>query len=147
MWSDTPQSYSNIVVERTNNSVIIRGIDSDSTIVAHYANNGQIGTDTISNTDVTLNSISPNSTIMIYKHNHIPYIVPMELQNVNLANNQYVIASDVRAGNSINSNRTSGDVIIPNGVEYEIEASGKVSLEDGFKVEKGATFAVYPSSF
>ena len=71
----------------------------------------------------------------------------MELQNVNLANNQYVIASDVRAGNSINSNRTSGDVIIPNGVEYEIEASGKVSLEDGFKVEKGATFAVYPSSF
>ena len=33
------------------------------------------------------------------------------------------------------------------GVEYEIEASGTVTLHDGFKVEKGATFAVYPSSF
>lgn len=31
--------------------------------------------------------------------------------------------------------------------EYEIEASGTVTLQDGFKVEKGATFAVYPSSF
>lgn len=30
---------------------------------------------------------------------------------------------------------------------YEIEASGTVTLHDGFKVEKGATFAVYPSSF
>ena len=30
---------------------------------------------------------------------------------------------------------------------YDIEASGKVTLQDGFNVEKGATFAVYPSSF
>jgi hypothetical protein len=28
-----------------------------------------------------------------------------------------------------------------------LEASGKVTLQDGFKVEKGATFAVYPSSY
>ena len=31
--------------------------------------------------------------------------------------------------------------------EYEIEASGTVTLQDGFKVEKGATFAIYPSSY
>ena len=59
----------------------------------------------------------------------------------------YVIASDVTAGYSIDSNRTNGDVIVKNGVEYEVEASGTVTLEDGFKVEKGATFAVYPASF
>ena len=40
-----------------------------------------------------------------------------------------------------------GNVTIKNGVQYEIEASGTVTLEDGFKVEKGATFAVYPSCF
>ena len=28
-----------------------------------------------------------------------------------------------------------------------LEASGTVTLQDGFNVEKGATFAVYPSSF
>ena len=46
-----------------------------------------------------------------------------------------------------NRNRTAGDVTVMNGVEYEIEASGTVTLQDGFSVEKGATFAVYPSCF
>lgn len=41
----------------------------------------------------------------------------------------------------------NGDVTVKNGVEYEIEASGTVTLEDGFKVEKGATFSVCPASF
>ena len=40
-----------------------------------------------------------------------------------------------------------GEVVVKAGVEYEIEASGTVTLQGGFKVEKGATFAVYPSSF
>ena len=89
----------------------------------------------------------PNSTVMLYKHNYIPFIAPLMLQNVTLNRSQYVIATDVTAGNSIDSIRTPGDVTIPDGMEYEIEATGIVRLEDGFKVEKGATFAVYPSSF
>ena len=40
-----------------------------------------------------------------------------------------------------------GNVTIKNGIEFEIESSGTVTLEDGFRVEKGATFAVYPSCF
>ncbi len=59
----------------------------------------------------------------------------------------FVLASDVTAGNSVDSNRTNGEVIVKEGVEYEIEASGTVTLCDGFEVEKGATFAVYPSTF
>ena len=38
-------------------------------------------------------------------------------------------------------------VFVRDGTEYEIEASGTVTLEDGFKVERGATFAVYPACF
>ena len=145
VWTDIPQIYSNISITRTNNSVYISGIDKNSTIVAYYANDGQIGTDTVSTSDVTLNGISPNSTIMLYKHNQIPYIAPMVLQNTTLSNSQYVIASDVTAGNNVDSIRTTGNVTVSSGIEYEIEASGTVSLEDGFNVEKGATFAVYPS--
>ena len=40
-----------------------------------------------------------------------------------------------------------GNVTVKNGAEYEVESSGTVTLEDGFEVEKGATFAVYPASF
>ena len=75
-------------------------------------------------------------------------IAPMALQNFTISKNQYVIASDVTAGNSVdNDRRTGGEVIVKGGVEYEIEASGTVTLQDGFKVEKGATFAVYRSCF
>ena len=84
---------------------------------------------------------------MLYRHNHIPYIAPLELQNVTLAKSQYVIASDVRCGSQVNTVRSVGDVIVRDGVEYEIEASGTVILEGGFIVQKGAEFAVYPSCF
>ena len=147
MWTDIPQQYTNIEIIRTDNSFTVSGLTQDSTIIAVYSNDNQIRTDTVSNSTVTINGISANSSIMLYKHNCIPYIIPLSLQNATLNHSQYVIASDVIAGNSIDSNRTSGDVIIPQGVEYEIEASGKVTIEDGFKVEKGATFAVYPACF
>lgn len=117
------------------------------TIVAYYSNEGIIGRKTVNHGSLTLTGISPNSSIMVYKHNYIPFIVPMILQNISLSRSQYVIATDVTAGNSVDSKRTPGDVIVENGTEYEIEASGTVTLHDGFKVEKGATFAVYPSSF
>ena len=84
---------------------------------------------------------------MVYKHNYLPYIVPLLLQDEELRRSQYVIATDVTAGHKVDSNRMPGDFTVKNGVEYEIEASGTVTLHDGFKVEKGATFAVYPSSF
>ena len=74
-------------------------------------------------------------------------LAPMALQNTTLSNSQYVIASEVSAGKSIDSSRTNGDVVVPNGVEYEIEASGTVRLEGGFKVENGATFSVRPSTY
>lgn len=64
-----------------------------------------------------------------------------------IGNSQYLLASDFTAGKAVDADRTHGDVTISGGVEYEIEASGKVTLQDGFKVEKGATFAVYRSSF
>lgn len=40
-----------------------------------------------------------------------------------------------------------GNVVVTSGTEYEIEASGTVTLEHGFKVEKGSTFAVYPACY
>lgn len=147
LWTDTPTCYSNINTIRSDNSISISGIDIDSTIVSYCANNGIFGADTISTSSVTLNGISPNSTIMLYKHNQMPYIAPLILQNAALVNSQYVIASDVTAGCNVDCFRTRGDVIIKTGAEYEIEASGTVSLEDGFKVEKGAVFTVVPSNF
>ncbi len=150
IWTGVPQSYSNVTVQRTDNGITVSGIDVDSTIIAYYCKNNmkkqKIVTTPI-NTPISLDDASPNSPIMLFKHNYLPYIAPLLLQNERINNSKYIIANDVLAGNAIDSNRTtSGDVVIKDGIEYEIEAKGTVTLEDGFKVEKGATFAVYPSS-
>lgn len=95
---------------------------------------------------VTLNA-SPNGSVMLYKHNSIPFIAPIVFQNVILDKSQYIVAGLVTAGRNVDCNRTKGNVVIQEGVDYEIEAAGNVRLEDGFKVEKGAMFAVYPAEY
>ena len=95
-----------------------------------------------------LASSSPVSAQLIIRNSgHAEVGASMALQDITIIKNQYVIASDVTAGNAVDNGRTNGDVIVKAGVEYEIEASGTVTLHDGFNVERGATFAVYPSSF
>lgn len=147
LWTDIPQEYSNISITRTENSITVSGLDVDSTIVAYCDNNYHAGYRLTSSTSLTLNSVSPNSTIMLFKHNYLPYIAPLSLQNINIKNSQYVIASDVTAGFSVENGRLPGNVVVKSGAEYEIEATGTVTLKHGFKVEKGATFAVYPACF
>ena len=146
IWTDFLQEFTNIQVTRSDNQISVSVGNTNSTIVACYSNDGKWRKTTTSSS-VVFNGMSPNSTVMVYKHNYIPYIAPLLLQNVELSKSQYVIASDVTAGRAIDSNRTPGEVTVKNGIEYEIEASGTVTIQDGFKVEKGAIFAVYPSSF
>ena len=55
--------------------------------------------------------------------------------------------SDVAAGRSVDSGRTAGDVVIPSGVDYEIEHKGSVFLAPGFKVEKGAKVSIIQSDY
>lgn len=146
VWTDEPEQFSNISITRDNNAISISGIDKNGITITTLSNNGRITKNLVSS-DTTIVGISPNSSIMICKHNFIPYIAQLKLQNTNLNNSQYVLASEVIAGDHVDSIRTNGEVTVKSGVEYEIEASGTVTLEDGFNVEKGATFAIYPACF
>ena len=147
MWTAVPNVFEGIEVTRTNDGIAVSSIPEDSVIVAYCTNDHKQKRTVAYSGSVSFNGISPNSTIMVYKKNFIPYIAPLLLQNITLSNSQYIIASSIKAGNHIDSNRRSGDVVIPDGVEYEIEYTDSVLLDRGFKVEKGAAFSVYPSDY
>ena len=51
------------------------------------------------------------------------------------------------AGSQVDLNRTSGDVVIPAGTDYEVEFFGEARLMPGFQVEKGAVFKILPSKY
>ncbi len=147
VWSDQAQQYSGITVTRADNAVTVSGITEPSTIISYHSNDGTTGSCETSASSVTLTDVSPNSTIMLNKHNYIPYIAPLVLQNTDLEQSQYVFATDVTAGRAVDSGRTNGGVTVKNGAEYEIEASGEVTLAGGFKVELGARFAVKRTTY
>ena len=117
------------------------GITSSDTI-AYCDNEGNVGRKWGADDVDFFNGISPTASIMVYNHDHIPYIAPMNLQNCNITNSQYVYASSFSAGRNIVPIINNGNVSIKNGADYEIEASDDVYLGEGFIVENGATFAV-----
>ncbi len=148
IWTDTPQSFSGISTSRSNNSICVSGLPSNTEVkVALCSNNSTTLFRTTSSGIITFENINPNSPIMIYHHNYFPYIVPLLLQNERITHSQYVIANDVCAGRNVDTNRANGDLTIAAGVEYELDAKGQVLLAPGFKVEKGALFSVLKSDY
>lgn len=146
MWTDMPTYYQNISVSRTNNSITVSGIDdSDSKVV--YCDATLQQTQMPQSGSVIFQNVSPNGSIMIYKDNKIPYIADMAIQNEIVSDSRYIIANNVDIGSNLDNNRTIGNVIITNGKEYEIEAKGNVVIHNGFTVEKGAVFGIYPFAF
>ena len=146
IWTNEPSKFQNINISRTNNSISIDGFEAGKTIVAFNDGLKQMMA-TASNGIFTIANVNPNSTIMVYSHNYLPYIAPLYLQNERVVRSQYVIANDVYAGRNVDPNRTAGDLTIAKGSEYEIETKGQVVLGPGFMVEKGALFSVTQSDY
>lgn len=144
VWTGTPTTYAGISISRTDNMVFVNNLN-DSCIVAYCDNKGHQYKEWANGS--TSKSVSPNSSVMVYRHNALPLIMPLMLQNETITKSRYVIASTVEAGNSIDDNRTSGDVRIASGADYRIEATGDVKLHGGFSVERGASFSVTPSDY
>lgn len=71
----------------------------------------------------------------------------MYVQNTEIANSQYVLASKAYFGKNVDNNRTAGNVTIPAGVNYEMEITGEAVLAPGFEVEQGAEFSVSLSDY
>lgn len=147
MWTGTPQSVYPIIA-RSNGGITVGGLPYGQTfIVSYYDNDGTVGMDSITTGNKILSNVSPNAGVMVYRHNYLPWIAPLTLQNVTNLNSQYLFASSFYAGSQVDPNRTSGDVVIPAGTDYEVEFFGEARLMPGFQVEKGAVFKILPSNY
>lgn len=141
MWTETPQKYEGLTLKRYNSFYLIEGITPSDTI-AYCDNEGCVRRKYGSDEFDFFNYVSPSASILVYNHNHIPFIFPLLLQNCKIYNSQYVYASSFSAGQNIISFNAPGNVVIKNGAVYEVEATDDVNLGKGFIVENGATFAI-----
>lgn len=146
MWTGIPQVFSGITVARGDSTISVTGAPIGSNI-SYCSNDGSLGLVKATSSSINLAHVDANSSVMLYKHNMIPYFAPLVLQNTTLGSPQYVIASEVLAGRTVDTGRASGEVIVPQGGQYEIEATGEVRIEGGFRVEQGAQFSITPSTY
>ena len=147
IWTNEPQNYPSPIVSRGDNYINITGFVSGEYVYAGISDGQSQRMDSTLTGSFSFIDVNPNSTIMIYQHNYLPFIAPLYLQNERVVRTQYVIANDVYAGRNVDTNRTPGDVTIAKGSEYEIETKGQVVLGPGFTVEKGALFSVTQSDY
>lgn len=147
IWNNNLTTIDNVLISRNESSISVNIFDSNGTFNMGLNDGETQSLYTIENGSLTIPSINPNSTITLYRHNYYPYIAPLLIQNERIERSQYVIASDVKAGLSVDSNRLAGEVTIAMGSDFEIEAKGTVTLAPGFKVEKGALFSVTRSDY
>lgn len=96
---------------------------------------------TVTGASVTINEVSPNSVVTVYKHNAIPYIAPLYLQNDTLRSSQYLHVNNVHIGQAVDTNRTEGDVVLKSGT-LTLESGGDVWIDEGVIIENGATLII-----
>lgn len=142
MWTDIPSVYDDISVTRSNSSITVAGNElNDSKVAITSGINGLPEIKIVTGASVTINEVSPNSVVTVYKHNAIPYIATLYLQNDTLRSSQYLHVNNVHIGKAVDTNRTEGDVVLKSGT-LTLESGGDIWIDEGVIIENGATLII-----
>ena len=144
IWTGSPVKYTDadIDIYRDGSKIMVSGscLDGAKIVVRDTNDNPHISTGQ-KNGSTTFYA-SPNSSIMIYRHNMIPYIPTLCLQNENIYVSQRVFATDVKMGANVDGNRAYGNIAFCNNAKYTIDATGDVEINHGFIVQNTATVTI-----
>lgn len=145
IWTDIPVKYGDaeIDIQRIGNSIAVSENIVDSCKIVVCTPDGGIYQKT---TGVSgwhnFSGASPNSMLMIYHHNMIPYIAPLIVQDQTYTKSQYLLATSVRMGRYVNEYNAYGNVEFSAGVDFVIDASEDVYLGTGVIVNDGAIVTI-----
>lgn len=144
VWTGIPEKYTDadIDIYRDDSKISIMGSCLENAKIVVINTSGDIFTDIGKENGGTYFYTSPNSSIMIYKHNMIPYIPTLCLQNENIYVSQRVFATDVKLGSNVDGNRTSGNIAFCNNVNYIIDATGSVEINPGLIIQNTASVTI-----
>ncbi len=142
IWTDSIKIINNVSILRSANSISVSGSGLDSCVVAIYGTNGSVTKQVMTGNITTISNVSPNSSIMLYRKNTIPYIAPVEIQNDIISSSVSFITSTASLGKNVVNNRTAGDVVFENGADFTIYASDDVLIDKGVIIKPGATLTI-----
>lgn len=141
MWTNIPSQFENTSVTKASNSltvntgvvnsnIAVRGLFNDERIIS------QVGQ------RATFWNLPKNYVVTLYKHDYLPYVDPIYLQNESVTGTHYVKGGRIFTGNSVDSSKDSGNFIIKSGANVVLEISEGITLDAGTVIEFGASFEV-----
>lgn len=141
IWTAIPAQLLNAEIVRRDNSVTCTTSILDTCYIGIVSLNGTINRIQVSTSNITLENISPNSSCVIYGKNIIPKFLPMALQNETVTQDNYIYTSSLAMGASIDTNRTSGNIIFDN-CNLQFHVSGDVLIDAGFIARNSANIYI-----
>lgn len=83
--------------------------------------------------------------VTITKRNYAPYLYPETdsyIQNVTYTENAAINGEEIYVGNDVTPYKESGDVVIESGAKVLMDASGCVTIKNGFECKSGGLFEI-----
>ena len=141
LWSMIP-AYTTVSTTYSNNSVSVSSSTPNSKIIINGLFAGNSYQENHIGDTCSFQNPPTNYIVSVCKHNYIPEIAPLYLQNEDVTGNHYIHASQVFIGNNVQSTKSNGDLVIKSGASVTIESSESVTMDAGFSVELGAEFEI-----
>ena len=141
MWTNIPSQFENTSVAKASNSltvntgvvntnIAVRGLFNDKRVMS------QVGQRS------TFWDLPKNYIVTLYKHDYLPYVDPIYLQNESVTGTHYIKGGRIFIGNSVDSSKANGDFVIKSGANVVLEISEGITLDAGTVIESGAIFEV-----
>lgn len=147
VWTNVPSKFTDaeIGLSRNESSIdIYWSALKGSTVVAYDLDGTLVRKEATSNS-CTIDGISSNSHIIIYRHDMIPFVAPIQIQKANVKKSQYFLASSANIGILADANRETGEVVFSQGADFTVEALEDVVLGSGVTIESGAKLTIKTS--
>lgn len=143
IFTDTPQSFSNIVVSFSNGTLSIStGVDSCRICISSVTDNGNSHYDVYNNVSTgSYNGIDEDCYLCITKQGYVPYVArvgrTVYLQNENINLKLPIFSDNTYIGSNVTTTRPEGQVIVEKGKIVNVSQENCV-IENDFEVKVGA---------
>lgn len=90
----------------------------------------------------TFTDIPNNYFVTLYKHDYLPYVYPIYLQNESVTGRHYLKGTKIYLGNHVDNTKDTGNFVIKSGANIVLDVSDEIILDAGTEIELGATFEI-----
>lgn len=148
IWTGIQSSFQSVNYSVSTGSTSIISTTTSGFKVTIVSENGELlGKYDSSGTNCTFPTPSCSCTIMLDKHNYIPYLIHYNtestyIQNETISNSRIYVGTPLDIGEDVNEDEEYGDVTLTPNAKVYINKGNGVFIKNGFECELGAVLEI-----